>query len=279
VQGKFQLVVEADWTNPAQVKTNVKTAITPLSAQIPKFEMALPLILNKDPNIFSVTNTNHVGAMAALTIVGAALKEQTFVADKTKVLFPPPPPAQTAQAIRATRDWVLFHRRRTKQCEVVGATRTYQVYEAVVPVGTRDNPVPPNPPTVAELLQVSDDALKPFVPIGVVSFNAGGSTPIGDLAALKAAWKKVPGGAILWAGIASRGDAKNDGDSLAAARLTALESQLDQVDPAARADVLPLVPPPLESTANDGIIVFIVGARQTYYAYASALGVIGGKNL
>jgi hypothetical protein len=54
---------------------------------------------------------------------------------------------------------------------------------------------------------------------------------------------------------------------------------LDQVDPAARADVLPLVPPPLESTANDGIIVFIVGARQTYYAYASALGVIGGKNL
>jgi hypothetical protein len=279
VQGKFQLVVEADWTNPAQVKTNVRTTITPQVGGIPRFEMALPLALDKDPDIFSLSNTNHVGAMAALTIVGAALKEQGFVAEKSKVLFPPAPPAQTAQTIRATRDWVLFHRRRTKQCGVVGATRTYQVFEAVAPAGSANELVPQGTPTAAEILSATADELKPFVPIGTVSFNAGASTPIGDLAALKAAWKKIPGGAILWAGIASRGDAKNDGDSLAVARLTALESQLDQVDPAARADVLPIVPPPLESTANDGIIVFVVGARQTYYAYASVLGVIGGKNL
>lgn len=279
VQGKFELVVEADWTNSAQVKTNVRTALTPQVGGIPKFDMALPLILNKDPNIFSVSNTNHVDAVAALTIVGAALKEQTFVAEKTKLLFPPPPPAQTAQAIRATRDWVLFHRRRTKQCEVVGATRTYQVYEAAVPAGSVNEVVPQGTPTAAEILSATAEDLKPFVPIGSVSFNAGASTPIGDLAALKGAWKKVPGGAILWAAIASRGDAKNDGDSLALARLAALESQLDQVDPTAKALVLPAIPPPLESTANDGIIVLIVGARQTYYAYASALGVIGGKNL
>jgi hypothetical protein len=279
VPGKFEFEVDADWSNPAQVKTLTKTTITPKAGPIPKFEMALPLLLSKDPNIFSLSNTNHVGAMAALTIVGAALKEQGFVAEKTKVLFPPPPPAQTANAIRATRDWVLFHRRRTKQCEVVGATRTYQVYEAVIPAGSADNPVPPATPTAAEILNVTAEELKPFVPIGTVSFNAGASTPVGDLAALKAAWKKVPGGSILWAGIASRGDAKNDGDSLAAARLTALESQLDQVDPTARADVLPIVPPPLESSANDGIIVFMVGVRRTYYAYASTFSAIGGKNL
>ena len=28
-----------------------------------------------------------------------------------------------------------------------------------------------------------------------------------------------------------------------------------------------------------GIIVFVVGVRKTYYAYASILGAIGGKNL
>jgi len=277
-QGKIKFVFNGDWSSPAQVKTDIRTTITPQGGSVPRFEMDLPLALTKDANIFSVTNTNHAMATAALKIVGLALNQNGFVAEKTQLLFPPPAADQAAQAVRATRDWVLFHRRRTKQCEAVAATRTYQVYEAIVPFGLKA-PVPVGTPTADQLLNMKAEDVKQFVPLGLVSFNAGTSTPVGDLAAIKGAWQKVPGGSILWAAIASRGAAVSDGDSLAQARLAALESQLDQVDPAAKAVVLPIVPPPLDSTENDGVVLFVVGARRTYEAYASPFGVIGDKNL
>jgi hypothetical protein len=189
---------------------------------------------------------------------------------------------------------VLFHRRRTKQCEEAKRSRRYQVYQfAVTPKALRelsakgDTVAPRRPPTKTELEGLTAAEVAQFKAIGEVSFVAGTATFEGDQTTLKNAWTKIKGGQILWGAIGSRGDAANDGETLSRNRLTALESVLDKVSPNARADVLPIVPPPLEDPNFDGVILLINGIvlpgyYYDYYGYYGGSGLavgIGARNL
>jgi hypothetical protein len=258
-----------------ELGVNTKTLVTYIKCEVvttPKlfFSTKLTATLAQSTNVFLETNPSHITALQSLKSISDATNQPSFVAEKTKLLFPAPPTKDAgAPEVRATRDWVLFHRRRTKECTgtVAAASRHYQVYEFA---GTPDqlkeldksinDLVPSSPLTAAELKNVTAKDLKGFSLIGEVSFGSGSANFTSDLSTLKSKWTKVSGGQILWGAIGSRGDAANDGESLSQNRLKALESALDTVSPTARADVLPLVPPLLENTSFDGVIVLVNGA-------------------
>lgn len=240
----------------------------------PKLQFTTKLTVNlvENADVFSEANLNHGLAIQSLKLISEAKKEPSFVSDKTKLLFPSPPAKGTDETtVRATRDWVLFHRRRTRQCAVAGAARRYQVYQfaatsdAVKQFDLRslNDVVPKSPLTTADLQKVSAAQLQVFSLIGEVGFGASSSSIAGDISTLKSHWKKISGGQIVWGAIGSRGDAAGDGDTLAQSRLKTLEAALDQVSPSARADVLPIVPPPLENAGFDGVIVLINGGASS----------------
>ena len=266
--------INANWTNPDKVQADLKTDVRLTDRFL--FEIDLPSTLNKDENVFNAADSNHVMAVDALNLAGAALKQPDFVAKKSELLFPSAPAPSTA--IRATRDWVLFHRRRDKNCGGVAVTtRRYQVYELLVPAGTdAASTVPKQAPTVDEILKTPPEFFKRFLPLGIATYSD--ASLLGDLPALKSAWQKAPGASILWSAIANEGDAVKDGDSLSLTRLATLRSELDQVSPNARADVLPIVPPPLVKPDTDGVIVFIVGSIEASADLAISQTATRGSN-
>ncbi|HEV7684671.1 MAG TPA: hypothetical protein VGO68_21355 [Pyrinomonadaceae bacterium] len=224
--------------------------------------------LKPNADVLKLENERHQNALTALTAIGSALKDSLFFPVSSKQLFPAPPKPTDQLSIRGTRDWVLFHRRRTKQCStaaVAPPNRRYRVYQfAATPERLKQFGISPEeifpkqPPTIEEVLK-SAPYLQFFVPIGEATFGGGVATLVGDTSGLKTAWNKVADGKILWGAVASRGDALADGDALAQFRLTTVESTLDQVNARARADVLPVMPPALSSADVDGVILLVNG--------------------
>ena len=255
-----QFGIEVDFTNPANVVAKLASKTLPDKSSMFEINFNSNLVLNND--VFSATNTDHVLAVQALGFIAGALKDPNFAAEKSKLLFPEVGTGQST-GIRATRDWVLFHRRRNKNCgaAVAASTRSYRVYQrAAVGITNPDDLFPKQPPTKEELLALTAKDLEGIKPTGVVTFGGGVATLVGDSSAVQNAWLKIPGGKIVWAGIGSGGDAVNDGETLARNRVQSLESVLDQVDPSARVDVLPIVPPLLASNDVDGIIILVNAA-------------------
>ncbi|HEX3146060.1 MAG TPA: DUF11 domain-containing protein, partial [Pyrinomonadaceae bacterium] len=217
-----------------------------------------------NPEVLRATNINHVQAVEGLQLIGSVTDDSTFVAAKSALLFHPVPEIPATLTVRGTHDWVMFHRRRNKNCgtpTVAPAPRRYRVYqfaatpERIRELGAIADLVPEAPLTTDQILKTSPKLPKVFLPIGEVTFGGGVVTFVGDISALKNAWKKIPDGKIVWGAIGSRDEAMTDGESLAVGRLKTLEAALDQVSPSARADVLPIVPPSLASPDVDGVIV------------------------
>lgn len=279
---KVKFLVEGNWTNPDQLSTNIKTAITPTEKSL--FEFSFPASLSKDPGVLSSSSNNHMRAVKGLEIDAQALKQPGFVAEKSGVLFPAAPPATQGQEIRATRDWVLFHRRRTKKCTAEAvATRSYRVYQLKPTEGTTgiELEVPKSGTWTEEAILKMDPFWKTFVePIGIATFDSGSASIAGDISALKSAWRKVDQAKIVWGAIAASGAALNDGEAVAAARLSSLGSQLDELAPTVRLDVLPIVPPALESPGLDGIIILLIGKRTvTQEEFKLQNSGVGGSNV
>jgi hypothetical protein len=282
--GITAIILKADWNNLADV--NAEVAVTHIPDQRLVFEVGLKATLKENADVFSVSNTNHGLAIQALQIVGSALKESSFAAVNGDLLFPPmksKPPKDFL--VRGTRDWVLFHRRRNKQCgleTLALPSRRYRVYRIALPRTSKrlEDVAPKAVLTKEEILKFSAEDLKQFLPIGYVTFGGGVATFDGDISALKTAWNSIPGSQIFWGAIGSRGDAVNDGDSLAQSRLRALQLSLGSVSPTARADVLPIIPPLLDTPDIDGIIILLSGiGRATYYNYFNIGTGIGAANL
>ena len=104
--------VSASWSgSPRKINFGLKVG-RPKATQ-PLFNSTF--LQNED--VLLPTNALHAAALAALKNVGTALGDQQFASRSAAVLFPPPPPPTEDLQIRAVLDWVLFHRRRTKQCQ------------------------------------------------------------------------------------------------------------------------------------------------------------------
>ena len=140
------------------------------------------------------------------------------------------------------------------------ATRSYRVYQ-FKPSEARVLAVPRSALSRDAILK-SDAAFTTFLePIGIATFDSSSASIAGDISSLKSAWRKIDGGKIVWGAIGSTGAALSDGEALASARVSSLGSQLDEIDPIVRVDVMPVIPPSLDSTGVDGIIILLVGKR------------------
>jgi hypothetical protein len=94
--------------------------------------------LTRNDQVLEAGQSSHTAALSALDVVGAALKDSAFSDAAARLLFPPPPPPSSDLLVRATLDWVLFHRRRTKTCatetvNVIASARRYQVFHLRAP--------------------------------------------------------------------------------------------------------------------------------------------------
>ena len=75
--------------------------------------------MTESAQVLSPTNDLHTLALRGLQVIGAALADSGFADAKAKLLFPPAQKPSDELTVEGTRDWVLFHRRRNKQCAVV----------------------------------------------------------------------------------------------------------------------------------------------------------------
>jgi hypothetical protein len=216
--------------------------------------------LKENADVLKVSHPLHTLSLSAIEVVGATLADSGFTAEAARLLFPPPP-ATEELIVRGTLDWVLFHRRRNKQCAelvekpVPAPTRRYQVYQVEA-----DNLRVAE--TIREALLRNNAAALARINFRVVSqvgFGAGAPTLTSDPDAVRADWQRVhTGNVILYEAIATQG--VGDGEALALQRLLRLESTLAEITPAddnAVHEVLPKTPELLAVSGTDGIIVML----------------------
>lgn len=226
--------------------------------------------LKENAEVLRVNHPLHTLSLSAIEVVGATLADTGFAAEATHLLFPSPPPATEELIVRGVLDWVLFHRRRNKQCaELVEKpaptpTRRYQVYQ----VEAADLRVAGE---IREaLLRNNAVALGKinFRVVGQVGFGSGVPTLTSDPDAVRADWQRVhTGNVILYEAIATQG--VGDGDALAIQRLLHLESTLTEITPAddkAVHEVIPKVPELLAVAGTDGVIVVITRSATSCHA-------------
>lgn len=219
-------------------------------------------VLNENANVLLAGNERHVQAHTALEVVGRALNDLNFVDTHADLLFPPPTEPLIELVVRGTMDWVLFHRRRTKQCTgdkpiTPPPPRTYEVWH--LPVESANQAI-----SVRTALQRNDtetlSKLK-FVQVNLVEFGGGVATLLTSNDAIRANWDKITHGDVLvYDAIASQSAAFDEGPDLAANRLGRLEQtvvSLLALKLEGESDVLPVIPTPFQDVNVDGAIILL----------------------
>jgi hypothetical protein len=226
--------------------------------------------LTRNDEVLQAGQASHTAALSALDVIAAALKDSAFADMAAGLLFPPPPPPSSDLVVRATLDWVLFHRRRTKTCatetvNVVASARRYQVFHLRAPNADEAAEV------IKALLNNDSAALQRFgfKPVDVVEFAAGGPALNTPASAIQADWSVAspPPSQVHYAAIASQGAATADGNSLALQRLGRFQDAilpLSPPEPQARYETLPLFPTALPAPGLDGDIVVITIAAPIF---------------
>ena len=215
--------------------------------------------LLRNDAVLAAGHPRHALAVSAVNVTGALIKRPEFAAEAMGRLFPPAPPPPKEIQVRATRDWVLFHRRRTKSCAVVetvapAPSRRYQVWQVEVPDAAAAE-------KIRTALLTNDTAQLPTLsPVTPVEFVAGVATLHSQPSDLRLDWHREPRGNILqYSMIASQGTL--DGDLLARSRLAQVHNAVQppplNIDRQAASDVLPFVPGPLTVPETDGAILLV----------------------
>jgi hypothetical protein len=219
-------------------------------------------------DVLEPENENHVRALKALQILGTALNRPAFVDISTATLFPPLPPPSAELTVRATRDWVLFHRRRTKTCKLdvpprpPAPNRRYQVYHlAIGDVGLLD--------TIQGALRnnrVTELQRFKFQPVTVVEFGANLGTLASNPQNVATDWSNVhPGNLLVYAAVASQAGVEG-GSFLATQRLNRTEdaiASISHTDTQTKVETLSSVPTPLTAPGTDGSIIMLTKAATT----------------
>jgi hypothetical protein len=211
-------------------------------------------------DVVQPTNPSHASALRALDNIGLGLGDPQFSPASAAQLFPPPPPPTGDLQVEATLDWVLFHRRRTKQCQVEKVvtpvpSRRYQLWRGLVTnqdaanniIGNLRNNVP------------IDKSI--FDTVDVPEFAPGIATLLTQPSTILVDWnKKNPGQILAYGAIASSVAAQADGDPLAQARLQQVVQAIGQTSQRTSTtplEVLGQINPNLAVPDVDGIIVLL----------------------
>lgn len=254
--GGAGILIEAGWTagspRTITIRAGVGTgeSVTDLSG----VQLAVAR-LRENPAIQYGTNTTHRVAETAIGLVADGLDDPTFSLEARQKLFPPTGVA--ARSILATRDWVLFQRRRTADCgaapaeaPVTQATRAYKVFL----IRTE------NVEQAVAALQGDQGAILKRLEIrqvGDVEFAGGTGTLASDPADVLADWRAAsPGPGIAYAGLAT--DESDESDALLRARLNSYDSAVGAVSKPTTDLQIDLLPQ-LASlpSGNDGQLVFV----------------------
>ncbi len=217
-----------------------------------------------DPAVRNPTHPAHTSAVDALRTIAEALHTPQFEDTALRKLFPPAAATTDGVQVRAATDWVLFHRRRDKNCggEIAPraevSTRKYRVYWVQF---RRHEDVNLLHAALVENNAAVIARLKP-VEVGVVAFAAGEEALASPPDAIRAAWQDrvSTGVALLFGVVASTGAVLEEGEVLARGRLLQLREVLTEVTPAwgmQVVDALESVPegPLISASPHDGVMV------------------------
>ena len=267
VVGRVDLRVHRQWTSATEAKVqglirplnqlNNPNALVAQTQDVPLFAASQ----KENPDVLTPGHVAHETSIRALRRLATLLDDPRFEDVAVRRLFPPPSPISIELIIQATRDWVLFHRRRDIQCsrDLVPPEvrpRRYRLYAVTVA------DLEERQQLSTALLANDSQTLDRFSPqaVTVVEFGPGIQALQSVPDHVRADWTMhtTPGADIVYGGIASQGEAFEEGQALAIARLGSLIGVLDdvtEVQPEAVMMALPRVPDALIAGVNDGVIL------------------------
>jgi hypothetical protein len=213
----------------------------------------------EDASALTPGSQPHGFAWSAIDTIAAAFSEPAFADAARKALFAQEGATQRDLVVRATRDWVLFHRRRDITCDVeteapvISPPRRYQVFTQRVENERELTAI------VQRLRDADPAAIRGLEPVDIVTFAGGQPTLSTPPSAVLADWQGRPrGDRIRYSYIAS--GVPGDGDLLAGGRLDHLLDVVVPVTPlhpGAVRDVVSGVPAGLVVQGTDGAIVLL----------------------
>jgi hypothetical protein len=215
--------------------------------------------LKENAGVLSDKDPSHILALDALEVVAATLGDINFADAKARLLFPPPPKPTDGLIVRGTRDWVLFHRRRTKVCseEKLAAppppARRYLIWETGVADLADANQLRDL------LIQSGSIPANRLNPVRFpVEFGGGVTTLLTTPEDVLTAWRSASSGdQLVYGAISTQGAVSEDGEILALNRLNRLITTLAPVTPrhpqALDPDALPRIN--LQTDGADGVIL------------------------
>jgi hypothetical protein len=222
-----------------------------------------------NPDVLKPDNLLHDTSLVALGELGKALAVDGYVDSRSRLLFPPPLPMPDQLRVFAKHDWVMFHRRRDKQCgyvqpdEVASKPRRYRLL-LVDSLKSKKDLL-----TYLDGLRNNkgDVILRAgYHDAGMVDFEAGLQTVLNSHSGLRSDWDNVvesDGAQVMLGAIASRGAAYDEGTTLAKLRLQRLSEVLAPVTPLdeeGKLINLNAVPDVLAEGESDGVIVMVTAA-------------------
>ncbi|MBB5019149.1 hypothetical protein HNQ59_002447 [Chitinivorax tropicus] len=217
------------------------------------------LSLDANGEVLKTGNPLRAASEAAIQVLATRENTPNFAADALADLFGTRPAGSDVLTILARKDWVLFHRRRTRQCGLDRAPtpvdqRRYQLFH--LKIDTEANLQAAR----AAVLTADAAAITSlgFAQISIVTFDGGRSTIATPAADLLRDWQQAnPGPALRFGAIGSQGAALSEGEALARARLVALELQLAGTQKTAVDNVLLPILPPLGLSGLDGGVFLV----------------------
>ena len=224
--------------------------------------------LGESPDALRVGSALYNMSISALDLLAAALDEPLFRETGKQLLFPPVALPSEETTVRATRDWVLFHRRRDKNCGVPAEAppslpparyRVWHVDERRVDGGSG---------FVWEALKSGDPQALQHVrraaaPVADVMFDGGLPTLQSSEASFRQDWANVPPGDRMILGVvATRG--QHD-DTVEVPRLARLESVVASLTPPAAGHELRRLDEPsalFAPAGTDGYVILVTNVRE-----------------
>jgi hypothetical protein len=251
---EYDVMLTADWGgSPLAIGVDVRL-------QLANVLHLGDVALTENADVRDPDNALHRRSLAALPIVGAALDQPGFAKAAAAKLFPDPIRGGE-QTVVATRDWVLFRRRRTIDCGVVEApkpkptpkpTKRYRVWASVH-----------EPERAKQGLRENNTVYlkRYFRPVSEVAFVGGETTLSTPAADLLRDWRAAALGDLIdYAVLAT--ETTDDPESLLIGRVKrAQEAVAAESKPATDATIEVLPPRQvLDPRGTDGVIAIVTRA-------------------
>jgi hypothetical protein len=256
---------------PDQVQEELHRLEDTLRGRTPSDQCAAPderlgrASLREEPDLAAAEHPLHRQALTTIARVEQALGQPGFRRTAERLLFPLEPAAREA-TVRAIRDWVLFHRRRSKRCvevaRVVAPRRRYRLHHGRAPAGVSAAEVRRMLRSILDRPRVDD----PVDDLLTIEFGGTPSMLVTSEEAIVRALRSVEtGDRLVLAAMGSEGEAGEDSLPAMEERLRQLVTVAATVTPLtedAEVDVLPRVPAFLDTHSADGVMILVTTERR-----------------